>query len=270
MVTMKQWLLVAILALSGMSVFTGCANSNSDNPANEDNLSEKIIGKWMLAEYNGEPALTNLKTVVTFVSPTKAYGSLADCYGPSWNDEVSADVRIEGNKVAVMAQESEEVGHLLYMTINSISNNNMYLDSDWRILVNGETVYQEDSHECWERITEDYNEGVLGLWEGGRTSDESDYGDGRVHRWEFRADDTFTYYNKVNGEWQATGDVIYDYLVDGTLLCTRWKANGAGEVENREWWEIESIKNGVMKWKALRMREDGSTYTATYEMVKVQ
>jgi len=26
----------------------------------------------------------------------------------------------------------------------------------------------------------------------------------------------------------------------------------------------------VMKWKALRMREDGTTYTATFEMTKVQ
>ena len=31
-----------------------------------------------------------------------------------------------------------------------------------------------------------------------------------------------------------------------------------------------SIKDGVMKWKALRMREDGSTYTATFELKKVE
>ena len=40
--------------------------------------------------------------------------------------------------------------------------------------------------------------------------------------------------------------------------------------ELREWWEIESIKGDVMKWKALRMRDDGSTYTATFEMTKVK
>ena len=34
------------------------------------------------------------------------------------------------------------------------------------------------------------------------------------------------------------------------------------------WWEIESIKDGVMKWTALRMREDGTTYTATFSMTK--
>ena len=60
-----------------------------------------------------------------------------------------------------------------------------------------------------------------------------------------------------------------DYFVDGILLCTRWKQT-ADSKELREWWEIESIKDGVMKWKALRMREDGTTYTATFEMTKVQ
>ena len=37
----------------------------------------------------------------------------------------------------------------------------------------------------------------------------------------------------------------------------------------REWWEIESIKGGVMKGTALRLREDGRTYTATFQMSKV-
>ena len=44
---------------------------------------------------------------------------------------------------------------------------------------------------------------------------------------------------------------------------------GAGNEEHREWWEIESIEDGVMKWKALRKNADGTTYTATFEMSKV-
>ena len=38
---------------------------------------------------------------------------------------------------------------------------------------------------------------------------------------------------------------------------------------HREWWEIESIEDGVMKWKALRQNADGTTYTATFEMKKI-
>ena len=60
------------------------------------------------------------------------------------------------------------------------------------------------------------------------------------------------------------------YFVDGTLLCTRWRNTGDNEVEHREWWEIASIENGVMNWTALRQRDDGSTYTTTFSMTKVQ
>ena len=82
-------------------------------------------------------------------------------------------------------------------------------------------------------------------------------------------DGTFNYFRKVNGQWQISDDDYADYFVAGNLLCTRWKNAGAGNEEHREWWEIESIENGVMKWKALRQREDGTTYTATFQMVKV-
>jgi len=35
-------------------------------------------------------------------------------------------------------------------------------------------------------------------------------------------------------------------------------------------WEIASVENGKMKWTALRQKEDGSTYTTTFEMTKVK
>ena len=60
---------------------------------------------------------------------------------------------------------------------------------------------------------------------------------------------------------------LSQYFVDGSLLCTRWVIDGT---ENREWWEIASIADGVMNWTALRQREDGTTYTATFQMTKVQ
>ena len=62
---------------------------------------------------------------------------------------------------------------------------------------------------------------------------------------------------------------LADYFVDGTLLCTRWQDTKDSE-ELREWWEIESIKDDVFKATALRVREDGSTYTATLQMTRVQ
>ena len=39
------------------------------------NLSEKIIGKWVFYDRNGELTPTNKKRIFTFVSTTKAYVS---------------------------------------------------------------------------------------------------------------------------------------------------------------------------------------------------
>lgn len=50
----------------------------------------------------------------------------------------------------------------------------------------------------------------------------------------------------------------------------RWKNNGENTVENREWWEIASIEDGVMNWTALRQHEDGTTYNATFSMTRVR
>jgi hypothetical protein len=57
-----------------------------------------------------------------------------------------------------------------------------------------------------------------------------------------------------------------EYFVAGNLLCSRWMENGQ---ENREWWEI-SIDGDKMNWTALREDEDGKTFTATFEMKRVE
>ena len=75
-----NWMLAAIITC-GASVFTSCNTDAIDNPVvpvePDLNVAEKIIGKWMVAERDGEPALTNEKNVFTFLSATKAYQSVS-------------------------------------------------------------------------------------------------------------------------------------------------------------------------------------------------
>ena len=60
-----NWMLAATL-IYGASVFTACS-SNDDNPAPPDlNLSEKIIGKWIHTDTDGETVTTDMKSVYTF------------------------------------------------------------------------------------------------------------------------------------------------------------------------------------------------------------
>ena len=234
------------------------------------NLAENIIGKWMVAELDGQACPTNLKAVITFESPTKAYGSLSDFYSESWNNHASADVVINANNVTLTAFENEHTKHVTETVIYSITDDEMILKSDWKVFVDGELVINEVyDKERYVRITNDFQDAIIGTWEGKVTSEDDEHTDGELHCWEYKTDGTYVYYSNENGEWKAGTDFMSDYFVDGTLLCTRWKKTADSE-ELREWWEIESIENGVMKWTALRMREDGSTYTATFEMTKVQ
>ena len=75
----------------------------------------------------------------------------------------------------------------------------------------------------------------------------NEHTDGELHRWEYKADGTYTYYVKDGDQWVASANTLNEYFVAGNLLCFRWVDNGQ---ENREWWEI-TIENGVMKWTVL-------------------
>ena len=240
----------------------------TDIPAS--GLAENIIGKWMVDALNGQPCPTNLKAVITFLSATKAYGSLSDFYSDSWNSHASADVVIDGNNVTLTAFENEHTKHVTVADIYSITDKDMMLKSDWKAYTDGEMVINEVyDNERYIRINKDFENDIIGTWEGKVTSAEDEHTDGELHRWEYKADGTYVYYNKVGDEWVNNNDVLAEYFVDGILLCTRWKQT-ADSKELREWWEIESINDGVMKWTALRMRDDGTTYTATFQMTKVK
>ena len=240
----------------------------TDIPAS--GLAENIIGKWMVDALNGQPCPTNLKAVITFLSPTKAYGSLSDFYSDSWNNHASADVVIDGNNVTLTAFENEHTKHVTVADIHSITDKDMRLKSDWKVYTDDKMVINEVwDNEHYIRINKDFENDIIGTWEGKVTSAEDEHTDGELHRWEYKADGTYVYYNKVGDEWVNNNDVLAEYFVDGILLCTRWKQT-ADSKELREWWEIESINDGVMKWTALRMRDDGTTYTATFQMTKVK
>ena len=62
------YFVIAAALICGASVFTSCTNGNADNPVvpvePDLNVAEKIIGKWMIAERDGQPALTNEKELL--------------------------------------------------------------------------------------------------------------------------------------------------------------------------------------------------------------
>ena len=270
-----NWVLAATL-ICGASVFTSCTVSdNPASPAEPDlGVAEKIIGRWITASVDGKALPTNDKMVYNFISTTEAYisasmGALPD-FEAQWIYLSEADVVIEGNKVTLTMHPDEHTMSVHEYTITAINENELTANHKATITKDGKIVLNSKVLLTLAKVKVDYSADILGMWEGYSTGAEgSEFDDGENHRWEYLLDGTFNYFHKVNGQWQISDDEYADYFVAGNLLCTRWKNAGAGNEEHREWWEIESIENGVMKWKALRQKEDGATYTATFEMKKV-
>ena len=234
-------------------------------------LSEKIIGKWISEEFDGHPAPTNFKTIYTFVSTTKADVSTSFTMLPEtgtyWNDKLETDVVINGNKITLTNRPNGHVTVVEELIVNDIDGSKFTANHKVKYTVDGNLIISNEDNVCFTKVANDYRDAIVGTWEGRCTNEGSVFDDGQEHRWQYNADGTYVYYVKDGDSWvpYAT-NTLNEYFVDGTLLCTRWIDNG---VENREWWEI-TIADGKMNWTALRENSDGTTFTATFEMERVE
>ena len=69
-------------------------------------------------------------------------------------------------------------------------------------------------------------------------------------------------------QWVEEETTYNEYFADGPLFCFRWQKPGQeGRHEN---WEIVSCTGSEMVNKALHRRTDGSTYTITAHLKKVE
>lgn len=251
--------------------FVLLAGCKKENDTNSVAISDNIIGKWMKADIDGKPAATNEKVVFTFVSLTEAYrsGSFKNLHGENsiWNDKMKMSVVIDNNKITLTGAVDEHTTSVVEFIVSSISATEFTATLSVTAKEDGNVVFTMEETDRFVKVTQDYTLNVLGIWEGHFTSDQSEYDDNLDYRWRYNNDGTYVYYNKNGDSWiPNTTNTLNEYFVDGKLLCMRWINNGT---EYREWWEIASIENNVMNWTALRKNDDGTTYTASFSMLKV-
>ena len=262
------WVLAATF-ICGACVFTSC---KKDKVNTDLNLEENIIGKWEIADKNGQPAPTDIKSVYTFVSTTRAYISQSFNAHPEagtpWHYQVEAEVVISGNKVTVTNHSDEHTTAVEEFTITSIDDKEITANRKITVTVDGNVTRSSEDSFRLTKTTADYTAAVLGLWECTELTGVETFNDANA-RLEFYGDGTYNYWRKNDaGQWEAvTNREFQNYFVDGTLLATRWK--NTGENELREWWEIASIANGQMQWTALRQNADGTTAQQGMKWVKV-
>ena len=266
----KNWVLAAIL-ICGVTTFASC--SKQDNPVNPaDNLAEKILGKWMPVYLDGNPVVTDLKSVYTFVSATKAYMSVSINAQQGeeivWNNQKELDLSINGNKMTLTNHSDEHTTMVEEFNITAIDGSAFTANHKITVTVDGSVMLHNEGTIRFEKLTRDYSEAIIGLWECKGLSGGETYNDGN-DRLEFFEDGTYKYWRKNDaGEWEeVTTREFQEYFVDGGFLCTRWK--NVEEDELREWWEIKSLKGDKMQWKALRRNEDGSTFEQTMDWERV-
>ena len=266
-----SWAFVAAL-ICGLNVFTSC--SNDDNPVNPaDNLAEKLIGKWIMNDLDGEALPTNGKGVFDFVSATKAYVS-ASIVGHSkldelWEEKSEYAVEISGNKVTLTHQYEKDVTLVYELTVNSITSKEIKTYMVISAIINGQKITSPEMPIGFKKVKADYSKDIIGLWECKGISGDETYNDANG-RLEFFEDGTYNFYRKNDaGEWETVTTREYQYyFVDGILVCTRWKEEGKDEC--REWWEIKSLKGDKMQWNALRENEDGTTFEQIVDWEKIK
>ena len=266
---MKKILMVlAATVICGACLFTSC-KKDEDNSLK---LEEKIIGKWIIADKDGQPAQTNEKNVFNFVSTTKVYKSASlnehPEVGSPWHDLVEGDVAISGNKMTITIHPDEHTTEFHEFIVTAINATEFTANHKATVTADGNVMFSDEDVLRLTKLTADYSAAILGLWECQELTGIETYNDANA-RLEFFDDGNYNYWRKNDGgEWVAVTDREFqNYFVDGTLLATRWK--NIGEDELREWWEIASLANGEMQWTALRQNEDGTTVEQGMKWTKV-
>ena len=267
-------LLASVMLAATAGLMTACT-SNDDNPTpsgpSESVIKEKIVGKWKAVMQDGKERVTNRHAIMTFFADgtmtyTRSYYS--DYWGIQiWANRAPYTYTVSDNLVTREGLEENGQMRKTFYEVNSIGNSEMEMALTGYVL-DGQNYPIKQTNK-YKHVTADYSEDIIGLWEATEMMGEQTYNDDNA-RLAFLTDGTYKYYRKSEaGEWQlvSTRDVE-EYFVDGDFVATRWQEKG-GEM-NYEWWDIDEIKDGQMKWSALREREDGTRFTTTFTWRKVE
>lgn len=263
---MTKTLLASMMLAATAGMMTSCATE--DNPGkptgpSESIIKEKIVGKWKAVTQDGLELTTNGRTVLTFnTDGTRTvsksyYDTNTESY--IWRNKQTGTYAIEGNQLKSYLDEADLYDVVIY-DIDAISDNKMSMTME---------NFRPGRKFEYKRITADYSADLIGLWEVTEMTGEDAYNDDNA-RLAFMPDGTYRYYRKNDaGEWQvvSTRDVE-EYNIDGDLMAIRWQ--NTGTEMSYECWDIDEIKDGQMKWSALRERADGTRFTTTFTWKKVE
>ena len=264
-----NWVMAATLVCSA-SVFTSCSSKDDDNGSQTaSGLAEKMVGKWLYIESDGEKVETSESSITNFVMEgftLKAYTSISlKDYG-LWAYKQPTDVTFDGNDVT-LTMHSGDFTTVEKMTDIAVFGDNMYYTSMYTLSRNGEVLTSMGPYRLHcTRVYIDFAPVIIGKWEGTITSDEPGFVPQPFCE-AYLADGTNIAYNLIDGKWVQEVSEYDEYFVDGNLMCTRWKVSGRDE--ERQNCIIDSYANGILLIKEVVLR-NAKLYTETTTLTKVK
>lgn len=244
--------LATIVMVCSMFSLISCCEED-EVTAQDIAIQKGIVGKWKTYSIDGELGITDKKGVVTYCND----GTFTSTTFSKKKWECSNNYKYYLNGGSYIAVSNNYTARAVIAI-----NEDEIVYSDFN---NSEGFHCQSmvSH----KITADFSQEIVGLWEGVEMTGESTHGTSD-HRWEYRADGTYTYYTKdADGNWVAdASNSDNEYYVDGDFLGTRWIRDGK---ENREWWDIEKCNDREMIWSALRKGSNGKVFSTKMKMVRI-
>lgn len=263
---MNKPFIITILGLTicaAAMTLTSCSDYIEPVVSSQNVFETNIIGKWKDVKIDGEILPTNMRKIQTFDANGRGSTSLSmfmtEDKAWMWANHTELTYSfIADNQVQLRNSQLNFKASLMDIDDNRL---------EFKVVSHKGKFRNDYLTECT-KVTADYTKDIIGLWEGVAVTGDETYGDA-THRIEYKADGTYTYYNKEGEIWVPSANVDNEYIVDGDWLATRWRPE-ADEDFNYEWWDIDYIKNGEMKWSAVREREDGSRFNTTFTWKKVE
>ena len=259
--------LLASVMLAATAGLTTACTSNDDNPAtpngpSESVIKENIIGKWKGIIQDGSELTTNDRTVLTFNADgtrtvSKSYYD-TDTESYILRNKQTGTYTIEGSQLKSYLDEADLYDVVTY-NIDAIGSNEMAMTME---------NFRPGRKFDYNRVTTDYAAEIVGVWEGVEMTGDETYGNAEA-RIVYEANGKFYYFSKNDeGQWAINfKESDRKYIVDGDWLATSWKDENGNT--NFECWDIDEIKGDVMKWSALREREDGTRFKTTFTWRKI-
>ena len=257
--------LASVMLAATAGLMTSCATE--DNPGkpsgpSESVVKENIIGKWKGITQDGSELTTNDRTVLTFNADgtrtvSKSYYD-TDSESYILRNKQTGTYTIEGSQLKSYLDEADLYDVVTY-NIDAIGSNEMAMTME---------NFRPGRKFDYNRVTTDYAAEIVGVWEGVEMTGDETYGNAEA-RIVYEANGKFYYFSKNDeGQWAINfKESDRKYIVDGDWLATSWKDENGNT--NFECWDIDEIKGDVMKWSALREREDGTRFKTTFTWRKI-